>query len=194
MSRALDYYEKGMISPIKPTLEFTARQIQEPFRYLQKGTHIGKVIVTMPEKAEELPLESVRQDFLLRPDRAYLFVGGLGGLGRSIAVWLTEHGAKHIVFFSRSAGKIEPDDLFLQELAAVGCSTVMVSGSVSNYEDVERATKAAPVPIAGVLQASMVLRVSETPSVVLIVVQVLIRAGHRLHRHVMGAMAGSRST
>jgi NAD(P)-dependent dehydrogenase (short-subunit alcohol dehydrogenase family) len=160
MLRAMELYEQGHIKPITPMKTFSAVQISEPFRYMQKAQHIGKIVVSMPVKEDDLPLEHVRGQLKLRPDRAYLFVGGLGGLGRSIATWLAEKGARHIIFMSRSAGKISDDDPFVKELATVGCTATMVSGDVCNYDDVVCAIKSAGKPVAGVLQASMVLKVS----------------------------------
>lgn len=121
---------------------------------------MGKIVVTMPEDLEDLPSEAAYESLRLREDGAYLLVGGLGGLGRSITTWLAEKGAKHFVFLSRSAGKMADDDPFLQELESLGCTAVRVSGDVSNYDDVVRAIKATGQPIFGVLQASMVLQVS----------------------------------
>lgn len=158
MRRVMSFYGQGLIQPIKPMTEFPATQIAEPFRYIQKGQHIGKVVVTMPEDVRDLDLDKTRSSLILRPDRAYLFVGGLGGLGRAMSTWLTEKGAKHIIFLSRSAGSIPADDPFVKELAALGCTATMVSGDVCNYTDVVRAIKAASIPVAGVFQASMVLR------------------------------------
>jgi NADPH:quinone reductase-like Zn-dependent oxidoreductase/2-polyprenyl-3-methyl-5-hydroxy-6-metoxy-1,4-benzoquinol methylase len=158
MNRAVQFYHQGHIKPIAPMKTFSATQISEPFRYMQKAQHIGKIVVTMPRERESLPSEAVHEELSLRGDRAYLFVGGLGGLGRSITTWLAEKGARHVVFLSRSAGNIGDEDPFVRELASVGCRTTRLSGDVSNYEDVIRAVKAVESPIAGVLQASMVLR------------------------------------
>jgi KR domain len=190
MQRALEYHEKGFITPITPTMEFDATNIYEPFRYLQKGQHIGKVIVTMPEKSEELPQEGIPKHFKLRPDRTYLFVGGLGGLGRSIAAWLTELGVKHITFFSRSAGSIRQDDSFVKELAAAGCAVTTISGSVCDYNDVVQATKATSLPVGGVLQASMVLNVCSIPPLELNGVYLTSHdKGYRHERYVLGPVA-----
>jgi hypothetical protein len=130
---------------------------------MQKAQHIGKIAVTIPENPNDLPSESTYDSLSLRSDRAYLFVGGLGGLGRSISRWLVSKGAKHIVFLSRSAGKSPDEDPFVQELEALGCRATRVSGDVCKYDDVVNAIKAAGEPIAGVLQASMVLRVGHHP-------------------------------
>ncbi|THC90429.1 hypothetical protein EYZ11_010106 [Aspergillus tanneri] len=124
---------------------------------MQRGQHTGKIVIAMPENSTELPAEPSRQELVLRQDRAYLFVGGLGGLGRSIATWLVEHGARHLVFMARSAVNIPDDDPFVQELAVLGCTTTRISGDVSKHEDVLRAIRASGKPV-GVLQASMVLR------------------------------------
>ncbi|KAI6344808.1 hypothetical protein MCOR23_001362 [Pyricularia oryzae] len=45
----------------------------------------------------------------LRGDTFYLITGGFGGLRTVIATWMVEHGAKSIVFLSRSAG-LKPQD------------------------------------------------------------------------------------
>ncbi|KAK0130498.1 hypothetical protein ONS96_001017 [Cadophora gregata f. sp. sojae] len=158
MGKAMDFYARGLIKPSAATTIFSALNITEPFRYMQKSQHIGKIVVSMPELVSELSFETLREDLKLRSDRAYLFVGGLGGLGRSIATWLVEWGAKHIVFMSRSAGNILDDDPFVKEFAVQGCRTTRVSGDVSKYEDVVSAIEAAGEPIGGVFQASMVLR------------------------------------
>ena len=140
--------------------DFPATHAGDAFRYMQKGQHIGKIIVTMPENAEDLDSVTGRKDLLLRPDMAYLSVGGLGGLGRSVATWLVEKGAKHLVFFSRSAGNLPKDDSYILELEAQGCTVQAISGDVTNFEDVQSMIKSIGKPVGGVLQASMVLKVS----------------------------------
>lgn len=139
---------------------FSASTISEPIRTMQKGDHIGKLVVSMPQDHADLPSETGYDELSLRSDGAYLFVGGLGGLGRSITTWLAEKGARNLVFFSRSAGKLGDNDPFVQELQSLGCTVTRVSGDVTIYDDVARAIKAAGKPIVGILQASMVLQVS----------------------------------
>jgi hypothetical protein len=45
---------------------------------------------------------SMASTISFRPDVAYLIVGGLGGIGRAVANWLVENGARHLVFLSRA--------------------------------------------------------------------------------------------
>ncbi|KAI3391556.1 hypothetical protein diail_7150 [Diaporthe ilicicola] len=125
---------------------------------MQKESHIGKLVVSMPSDDTDLPSERGSDELCLRSDGAYLFVGGLGGLGRSITTWLVEKGARHMVFLSRSSGQLRDDDPFVQELQSLSCTVTRVSGDVTVYEDVVRAIIEAGKPIVGVLQASMVLQ------------------------------------
>lgn len=162
LQRAIRYYEQGHIKPISPIKQFDATQVEDAFRFMQKGQHIGKIVITLPQ-AKQMPLLRVkteRRELTFRQDRAYLIVGGLGGLGRSVASWMVERGAAHVIFFSRSAGAVPKDDPYLRELEAQGCAVQTFSGSVAKAGDVARVIRAAGRPIAGVLQASLVLSVS----------------------------------
>lgn len=153
-------YESGAIKPITPIRVFPAAKIEDSFRYMQKGTHLGKIVLTMPEAGAGLAITRTAHEVTLRPSASYLLVGGLGGLGRAVARWLVEKGARHLIFFSRSAGTNAKDQAFLHELQYQGCTTQAIQGSVTNLDDVRRIVSAAPEdrPIRGVMQMSMVLR------------------------------------
>lgn len=156
----MTFYLSGHLRPIKPITVFAAEDVTAAFRLMQQGKHIGKIVVKLPDSTADITVMPRRRNLSLRSDRAYLFVGGLGGLGRSIATWLVEHGARQIIFMSRSAGEVPDDDPFVQELAAMDCLVLRVSGDVSKYDDVVRAIESTDWPIGGVLQASMVLQAS----------------------------------
>ncbi|KAI2627830.1 hypothetical protein GGR54DRAFT_636951 [Hypoxylon sp. NC1633] len=152
----VEYYDKGHITPIKPITEFEASRLEDAMRFMQKGSHIGKIVITMPNNAEDLSVQRRKTTFRLPRDASYILVGGLGGLGQAIAVWMAEAGAREIIFLSRSAAS-KPYDGFLKELRAIGCNPVLVGGSVNSKEDVRRAVRAASHRIGGVIQMSMVL-------------------------------------
>lgn len=160
LERAIEFWKQGYIRP-RIAATHSAAHISEPFRQMTRSQHIGKLVVDMPEDpVHELPAEAVYETLRLRDDRAYLFVGGLGSLGRAIATWLVERGAKELVFLSRSAGFLPEHKLFVEELAAMGCTATLVSGDVVKLDNVIQAMRAASKPIGGVFQAAMVLRVS----------------------------------
>ncbi len=81
-----------------------------------------------------------------------------GGLGRSVAVYMTQHGARSLTVFSRSAGTTDRDKSFVEEIRGMGCELHLVRGSVTSAGDVARAVAAAsPRPLKGVPQMTMVL-------------------------------------
>lgn len=157
MAMTLDLYTKGHIKPIHPITTFDAERIEEAFRYLQKGLHIGKVVIKFPDE-DTLPLTPTVPDPVFRGDVSYLLVGGLGGLGQSIATWMASNGAKNLIFLSRSAGKSDEHQTFFKELNMVGCSVQCFPCDVADRVAVKNAIDQASMPIAGVLQMAMVLR------------------------------------
>lgn len=99
----------------------------------------------------------------LDPKAAYMLVGGLGGIGRAIATWLIANGAQYLVFVNRS-GTSRPEARETVELLQSKGATIEVrSCDISDEEQVKQMVTALAhdvPPIRGVIQASMVLRVS----------------------------------
>ncbi|KAL4977326.1 hypothetical protein BDW66DRAFT_150182 [Aspergillus desertorum] len=158
MELMLDLYSKGHIKPIHPTTIFDATEVEDAFRCMQQGTHIGKIVVKFPEDERSLPWAPAVPTPKFRGDRSYLLVGGMGGLGRAIAMWMATYGAKHIIFLSRSAGKGEDDPAFIEELRLMGCEVQAFAGDVADDKSVSKMLATAPLPIAGVMQMAMILR------------------------------------
>lgn len=162
LNKMMQLLEQGVIAPIRPMQTFDGANIEEAFRFMQQGKHIGKLVVSMPSDAPERLVSSDnahRRPLELRGDASYLLVGGLGGLGRAISTWLAERGATNLIFMSPRAGQRPSDMALVKELAAMGCTTQLVTGSVTDMEAVRRAIQEARLPVAGVLQMSMVLQV-----------------------------------
>ncbi|KAJ4255263.1 hypothetical protein NW757_004776 [Fusarium falciforme] len=164
LGRTMEFFRLGAIQPIRPIKFFGATQIEDALRYMQKGQHMGKLVIQFPTDHSQLTSSRGNNRLVLRSDASYLLVGGLGGLGRSISTWMVEHGARHFIYLSRSGGKGPDDAAFVQEMDAAGCTVQITAGSVANLADVQRAINQAEYPIAGVLQMSMVLRDASFPS------------------------------
>ena len=158
----VEYYRQGHITPIRPFEVFGADAVQDAFKYMQQGQHIGKVIVSSLGDAKisaaqhTTPGRKLHSQF--EDSASYLLVGGLGGLGQAVALWMVERGARDFIFLSRNAGSGSGDTRFIQELVSQGCRVHLVRGDVSHYADVERAFSSANFPVKGVMQMSMVLR------------------------------------
>ncbi len=95
----------------------------------------------------------------IRADGSYLITGGLGGLGLSIAQWMVEQGARHVVLVGRS----KPTDAAQAAILAMkerGAEIRVVAADVSRPADVERVIEGIELgspPLRGVLHAAAVL-------------------------------------
>lgn len=160
------HLEEGNIRPIPRARVFDASSLQEALRYMQKGRHIGKIVISMRDETDgkgtikintgPAAVRAPKKLLQLDSSASYMLVGGLGGLGRSVSRHLVDHGARRLVYLSRSAGTGPGDADFVRELKSMACEVVLVKGSVASADDVSRAVQQAP-NLRGVMQCSMVL-------------------------------------
>lgn len=159
LEECIKLYQQGHVTPVKPLLVYGAGDATKAFETLHDRDRITKVVLKMPPDNTIVPSIRSASSFVLNPKGSYLLAGGLGGLGRSIATWMVEHGARSLIFLSPNAGLNEMDQAFLKELESMRCNVSAVAGMVHNLEDVVKAISSAAGPIKGVIQLAMVLRV-----------------------------------
>ncbi|KAI1209352.1 fatty acid synthase S-acetyltransferase [Annulohypoxylon truncatum] len=158
----MEFYEKGLTTSIQPLKIFPATEAADAFRYMQKGQHIGRIGISLRNSTEDrdIHFETISRPKTLdfESSASYLLVGGLGGLGRAISTWMVDHGARELIYLSRSAGEGLSDGLFVTELKSMNCDVKLVKGDVTNLDDVAKAISSATYPLKGIIQLSMVLR------------------------------------
>ncbi|GAW25636.1 putative polyketide synthase [Rosellinia necatrix] len=152
-----DEYHNGSFSPIHPIKMFRAQQVNEAFQYMQKGEHIGRIGITMAS-SKRSTVRPIPRSLRFESHASYLLIGGLGGIGRALSIYMVEHGARELVYLSRSAGTTMSDAAFAAELHSMGCETTFVKGDVCNKRDVAEAVRKSVHPLKGIVQLSMVLR------------------------------------
>ncbi|KAI6827416.1 polyketide synthase [Hortaea werneckii] len=150
--------EQGHIHPIHPTTCFDAEHAEDAFRFMQTGQHIGRIVVKIPRDTSTIPLASRPPAPEFEGQKTYLLVGGMGGLGRSVASWMVSAGARNLIFMSRSAGKSEQDQNFARELELSGCKVHCCAIDITDTDAVREALERTQASVAGVLQMAMVLR------------------------------------
>ncbi|CAI7605698.1 unnamed protein product [Penicillium manginii] len=158
MLQCRDLFAQGKARAIQPVAVFDAINIEKAFSHMQTGQHIGKIVVKMPDNPSDLPISRTHHSFHLPSNASFLLVGGLGGLGRAVATWMVEQGARHFVFLSRSAGLTLEDKAFINELESQHCTATAIAGDVATLRDVQRAVSACNNHIEGVIQMSMVMK------------------------------------
>ncbi|KAI8932960.1 hypothetical protein NX059_010429 [Plenodomus lindquistii] len=158
----MDHFANGNFRPIQVDRVFSAPAILEAFRYMQQGKHIGKIVLEIRDTTGKVLVEDVDSTKKVGVEfdgaASYLLIGGLGGLGRTVSVWMIERGARNLTFLSRSAGSGKHHADLAREIESMGCTVQMVSGDVTNADDVSRAVGGTPASLKGIIQMSMVLR------------------------------------
>ncbi len=109
----------------EPTLAtgFDISRLHDGVSHAQKNPQVGYVSITAVHHSEGgSPVRVFNRNATtllpscILPDETYLLVGGLGGLGRSIAQLLVTNGARHLAFISRSGCSSAEAQQFLQSL------------------------------------------------------------------------------
>ena len=158
----MDLFQKGIAKPITPVVSFPFAQLEDAFRMMQTGKHIGKIVLEPTEYDLVPTIPPTVKPMKFSSDATYVLSGGSGGIGRSLAEWMVESGAKNIVFLSRSGmAKAEMKEL-VEKLAQRGAKAIAYSCDVANTEQVQAAFKQCAAefpPIRGVIQGAMVLQV-----------------------------------
>ena len=99
---------------------------------------------------------------LFSSDGTYVIAGGLGGLGRSIARWMVEHGAQNLILLSRSGPKSGVAKSLIHELKAQGIRVATPLVDIGNFDHLREVldglAKSMPA-ILGCIQATIALRV-----------------------------------
>ncbi|KAK7919517.1 hypothetical protein WMY93_010801 [Mugilogobius chulae] len=143
----------GVVKPLKTTV-FERDQVEQAFRFMAQGKHIGKVLLKWPpDFSSHLP------DILL-PSLSYIITGGLGGFGLELAQWLMERGARKIVLTSRSGIRNGYQVKRVQEFKAQGMEVLVSTSDVSTLKGTEQLISEAQGlgPVGGVFHLAMVLR------------------------------------
>lgn len=150
-------FEKGKVKPVAHHRVIDVTDLEGSLRQTGLGPSPGKTLIQMPRDPTNLPASITPSPLRFRDDAAYLLVGGLGGLGVALSTYMVEHGARHFVYFSRSASS-DFHSSFFRELEAQGCTVQALAGDISSTESVRSALSQVTQPIAGALHLGMVLR------------------------------------
>jgi zearalenone synthase (highly reducing iterative type I polyketide synthase) len=153
--------EKGILRTPSPMVVYPIGQVVDAFRTMQQGKHRGKLVLSFPDDAQAPVLRKAKDSLKLNPEATYLFVGGLGGLGRSLAKEFVACGARNIAFLSRSGDTTPQAKAVIDELAGQGIQVKAYRGDISDETSflaaMEQCSQHLP-PIKGVIQMAMVLR------------------------------------
>lgn len=142
-----------------PLTVMPAGKASDAFRTIQQGKHRGKMVLSFQDDCPAPILRKAQDSLRLDPNATYLLVGGLGGLGRSLARQFVASGARNIAFLSRSGGESPEAQALIQELSVARVKTFKgdLTDAASFRTAMGHCERELP-PIKGVVQMAMVLR------------------------------------
>lgn len=149
----------GKIKHPGPIVEVPYSDAQKGFRMLQMGKFFGKVVL-VPDENSLVPVMPplYRNTILFNPDKTYLLVGGLGGLGRSLSQWMFRKGARKLAFLSRSGAKTSDAQASVEWLKIRGAQVTIFTADVTSQEGVNKCIHSIGPKLGGIFQAAMVLK------------------------------------
>ncbi|XP_070494680.1 fatty acid synthase-like [Chironomus tepperi] len=101
-NRVEEDLKAGIIKPLSTTI-FEAHQIEEAFRFMANGKHIGKVLLKVRQHEDDersLPLITMNRVYC-GANESIVISGGLGGFGMELSEWLISRGCRKLVLNSR---------------------------------------------------------------------------------------------
>ncbi|KAF6824261.1 type I polyketide synthase [Colletotrichum plurivorum] len=149
------------VRPVFPRTVFPMSDMESAMRQMQGAAHMGRVILSPRPRDQVIKVVARPRplDFG-REESTYPIAGGLGGLGRVIALWVVGKRAKNIALVSRNA-EAHHEAASLAQKASEGCCRLHIRDcDVADEESVAKLLaecSAALPPIRGVVIGSMVL-------------------------------------
>jgi acyl transferase domain-containing protein/NADPH:quinone reductase-like Zn-dependent oxidoreductase len=165
LKAVMDLLAAKTIRNITPIVTYPMSSISRAFRTMQAGRHMGKIVVVPEPNNDMVPVLRSQPTATLSPNASYLIIGGLGGIGRSIARWAIAHGARNLILLSRHAADSPHTHALQAELShqTGGAATIAARNcDASNLDDLSAAladctqTGGMP-PVRGVVHGGMVL-------------------------------------
>ncbi|KAF2012105.1 polyketide synthase [Aaosphaeria arxii CBS 175.79] len=158
--RLLDDVSQQQMAPY-PLSVFTRSKIEDAFRFLQTGQHTGKAVVDWetPDTVQVIPKNPLNYSF--DSNATYVITGGLGGIGRSLAMWFTRSGAKHLVLLSRSGLKSDAAIELVSSLEKKGVNVYAPACDISNDDEIRRVIEHVQdtwPPIKGCIHGALVVK------------------------------------
>ncbi|KAI1426161.1 polyketide synthase [Xylaria sp. FL1777] len=157
LAKTLELYRAKEIQPL-PMKVFDISQVAQAYRYFANQDRVGKVVISMQNERSRIPVAPAVYLSTFDPEKVYLLVGCLGGLGRCLSRWMMSRGCRHFMFLGRSGADKPNARQLVSQLEAAGATVGVVRGDVVNNVDVTAAVEASLATgrrIGGVIQAAM---------------------------------------
>ena len=160
ISKALGYSPE-LSAMCKSSISFTSDRICDALKCQRKQSGRRNVLLSFDERDRIPVAPSVENRFHLPIEATYVLAGGMGGVGRSLARFLVAHGARNLVFLSRSGASSSHAKRLVEEMEDKGVKVAVFACDVADSDALAKTLaicKTTLPPIRGVFQAATVIR------------------------------------
>ena len=157
LRRIVACVEQGALRP-PPVRAFPVGETAAAVRCLVQGKQIGKVVVSLDEGVPPV-VHPAEPPVGFEAEATYLITGGLGGLGRVVATWMVDQGARHLVLMGRGPAS-KSAQVTVEALRAAGSEVIVARGDVARADEVAavvESIRASMPPLRGVMHAAGIL-------------------------------------
>lgn len=154
----------GAVRPLQVTV-FSEQQMEQGFRYMAAGKHIGKVVLKIRDEEPQKIIQAVPKTVAaiprtyMNPDKTYILLGGLGGFGLELTNWMIRRGAKHIVLTSRSGIRTGYQSLCVRRWRESGVNIIISTADCTTLASAEKLIRESNkiAPVGGIFNLAVVL-------------------------------------
>jgi predicted amino acid dehydrogenase len=140
---------------------FAVDNVKEAFQMANLDRTTDKVVIDFTSDAQVPVLLKKTFQCTFNPNVTYVITGGFGGLGRVIAKWMVQLGARNLVLLGRSGAKTQRSQELVRELESQNVRVATPPCDIIDPEAVRQVfqelSQTMP-PIKGCIHGSLVLR------------------------------------
>ncbi|PYI01233.1 ketoacyl-synt-domain-containing protein [Aspergillus sclerotiicarbonarius CBS 121057] len=160
LNNALRFYHDRGCRPASPIQVMSYSEISQALQRLASGQTVGKVVLKATDRDVVMTAPPPVPPIQFVEAATYVIVGGMGGIGQYIALWMADHGARHFLFLSRQGADHSDASAVFADLSAKGAQAMAYQCDISDEEQVGRAFRRCSLelpPVKGIMQAAMLL-------------------------------------
>jgi len=150
----LDYENQARVAEILFE-ELWSEDSEDQVAYRQGARYVARLVRHASQSSENL-----EDQLTICEENSYLITGGPGALGLTVARWLVERGARHLVLTSRSGASSAESREKIKELEDAGAKVLLVQADVSQQDQVAgllAEIEQSMPPLRGVIHAAGVV-------------------------------------
>jgi len=153
--------KSGAVKPLPKTV-YSDDQIEEAFRFMASGKHVGKVLLKIKDEDDVTGKKMVKAmpRTYFDSEKTHVIIGGLGGFGLELSSWLIERGVTKLSLVSRSGITTGYQDLCVRRWREQGvqvetpkANVTTLAGAQAVIETVQKSG-----PLGGIFNLAMVLK------------------------------------